>query len=481
MPFQVNCSELIADFELHDTEQIKRLLKTLVKNYKINVYFEIFTYQTELYFQSESPVKFKIDGIPLIVENKNSRYGKALQVYAAVHDDIFKIIDTLTTRKYTIYYDDLEENDSSETFGIASVPVIDRVLDQIIRLHPKKEIESFFNYVKEFSFEEAISYEIMLKDENGNFTAIQYGHNSQDSKLGWWMDGGFDHSYEKLHFLELAEREYNARLRLLDGGTLRDYERFKNEKDRYRLIPKREFTLSVNPSAECNEEPRCDYCYLQGKNDIPFEQFYSRFKELCSQHIPTTITFGYNKGYPAAHMSRLLEYASTICDVAVTARPSEVETVLSAGRGDFIDYLALSYDNSMRDFSSLEEMRKLTPGRIKIGVNLLMIKPLNAGRLKKLFKKYGDCFDQFHFLVPKNVPVKLNLEKELDKIGLLKLLYPNKVFIDECLKMVQSGESCRRGKELITLQPDGSTRLCSFAGEDDSEEALKECPYLQNG
>lgn len=477
MPFQVNCSELIADFGLHDIERIRRVISNLVMNYGVTLYFDFevgYHENDSLYFGVGKSFTIEIEGIPLKVDIIKSRYATEDWRITTLNPlDIVKLAATLETKE-AINYGELEV--------IATSSIAEEVRRQLLALRPDSaEIRTFWKDVEKYGVEEFVRLGIKLIDDKNHVTTLEYGCNGYDEKLGWRFDSGCNHcDRQNYYFFEWAKERFRAEVKSYDGGSELYYDEFLEEKDRYRLIPKREFTLSVNPSAECNEEPRCDYCYLQGKNDIPFEQFFSRFKELCAQHIPTTITFGYNKGYPAAHMSRLLEYASTICDVAVTARPGEVETVLSAGRGDFIDYLALSYDNSMRDFSSLEEMRKLTAGRIKIGVNFLMIKPLNAGRLKKLFKKYGDCFEQFHFLVPKNVPVKLKLEKELDKIGLLKLLYPNKVFIDECLKMVQSGESCRRGKELITLQPDGTTRLCSFAGEDDSEEELKECPYLQN-
>lgn len=40
-PFQVNCSELIADFSIHDDKEVQNILAFLVSEYDVDVYFEI--------------------------------------------------------------------------------------------------------------------------------------------------------------------------------------------------------------------------------------------------------------------------------------------------------------------------------------------------------------------------------------------------------------------------------------------------------
>ena len=40
-PFQVNCSELIADFNIHEDNDVRDLIMFLAEEYDIDIYFEI--------------------------------------------------------------------------------------------------------------------------------------------------------------------------------------------------------------------------------------------------------------------------------------------------------------------------------------------------------------------------------------------------------------------------------------------------------
>ena len=58
------------------------------------------------------------------------------------------------------------------------------------------------------------------------------------------------------------------------------------------------------------------------------------------------------------------------------------------------------------------------------------------------------------------------------------MMFPGKVFVDECLKTVITNTPCSRNGNLLSLNADCSVTMCSFADSDDKEILIERCPYL---
>ncbi len=237
--------------------------------------------------------------------------------------------------------------------------------------------------------------------------------------------------------------------------------------------------LSVTPTNKCDKEIHCKYCYLSQKTgEATFEQLYQKMSELIETHKPSIVTFAYNKGFTPELFGKLLERAHTQAEVSVTLQPDCILFLESIIKN--IDYVALSLNTSNLNELDIraitdEFRRKQT---IKIGINFLLNELPTLRDVMAFFKKHQDCFEQFHFLLPKKYCIPYELKDAINIIKVMKMMFPGKVFVDECLKSIITNSPCSRNGNLLSLNADASVTLCSFADSDDEEILVEKCPYL---
>ncbi len=237
--------------------------------------------------------------------------------------------------------------------------------------------------------------------------------------------------------------------------------------------------LSVTPSNKCNKENRCIYCYLSQKSgEAPFNQLYQKMSELIEIHNPSIVTFAYNSGFSLDLFGKLLERAHSQAEVSVTLQPDCIMSLESIIKN--IDYIALSLNTSNLneiDIKAItDELRRKK--NIKIGMNFLMDELPTLRDVMAFFRKYQDCFEQFHFLLPKKYYIPYELKDAITIIKVMKMMFPGKVFVDECLKTIITNTPCSRNGNLLSLNADSSVTMCSFADSDDKEILVERCPYL---
>lgn len=95
-PFQVNCSELVADFRIHEDKDVRNILNLLVSEYDVEIFFEIESFgQQGFYFKENRCFNIKIDDIPFNVNiNCFERYEKWI-VKSKDKSYLEKIIDSI--------------------------------------------------------------------------------------------------------------------------------------------------------------------------------------------------------------------------------------------------------------------------------------------------------------------------------------------------------------------------------------------------
>lgn len=237
--------------------------------------------------------------------------------------------------------------------------------------------------------------------------------------------------------------------------------------------------LSVTPTNKCDKEKRCKYCYLSQKTgEAPLDQLYQKMTELIEIHKPSIVTFAYNKGFSPNLFGKLLERANSLAEVSVTLQPECIiylESIINN-----IDYMALSLNTSnlneidIRAITDELRSRKI----IKFGINFLMNELPALRDVMAFFKKYQDCFEQFHFLIPKKYYLPYEPKDAITIVKVMKMMFPGKVFVDECLKTIITNNPCSRNDNLLSLNADSSVTMCSFAECDDKELLVERCPYL---
>lgn len=241
--------------------------------------------------------------------------------------------------------------------------------------------------------------------------------------------------------------------------------------------------LSVTPTNKCEKEKRCEYCYLSQKTgEAPFEQLYDKMSELIDIHKPSIVTFAYNRGFPADLFGQLVERASIHAEVSVTLQPDCI--TLSESIIKNIHYIALSLNTSninQTDISSVVNELRIIKSDIKVGINFLINELPVLKDVMDFFKKHQDCFEQFHFLLPKKYQIQYDLNKVITLIKVVKMMFPKKVFVDECLKTIITNTPCSRSGNLLSLNADASVTMCSFADCEDKEVLVEKCPYFLTG
>ncbi len=237
--------------------------------------------------------------------------------------------------------------------------------------------------------------------------------------------------------------------------------------------------LSVTPTNKCDKENRCEYCYLSQKTEeASFEQLYQKMSELLEIHKPSIVTFAYNKGFSPDLFGKLLERAHRQAEVSVTLQTDCIMVFESIIKD--IDYVALSLNTSNLNEVDIEsitnELRRKK--NIKIGINFLLNELPTLRDIITFFKNQQDCFEQFHFLIPKKYCIPYELEDAINIIKIMKMMFPGKVFVDECLKTIITNTPCSRNGNLLSLNADASVTMCSFADNVDERIIVERCTYL---
>jgi hypothetical protein len=237
--------------------------------------------------------------------------------------------------------------------------------------------------------------------------------------------------------------------------------------------------LSVTPTNKCDKEKRCKYCYLsQKRGESTFEQLYEKMCELIEVYKPNIVTFAYNKGFSPALFEKLLERAHSQAEVSVTLQTDCIKYLDNSIKN--IDYVALSLKTSNLNEIDIRTMCNDLRNKknIKIGINFLMNELPTLRDLITFFKSCQDCFEQFHFLLPKRYGITYELKDAINIVKVMKMMFPGKVFVDECLKTIITNTPCSRHGNLLSLNADASVTMCSFADIDDKETLVEKCPYL---
>ncbi|MCK4307272.1 hypothetical protein KAW50_03480 [candidate division WOR-3 bacterium] len=142
-----------------------------------------------------------------------------------------------------------------------------------------------------------------------------------------------------------------------------------------------------------------------------------------------------------------------------------------------VKMIALSLDKEKCTVNEwILKAKEVKTWSIKVGANILMLDEM-YNKIPDVLKKIHKYCDQIHLLRPKFYTTKIPLEKRKEMVFLLKQRYKN-LFIDECFRWEFLGKPCRRGKDFISINPDGSVSLCSFDLLDDNDKNLKKCPYI---
>ncbi|AEV68026.1 hypothetical protein [Acetivibrio clariflavus] len=127
-PFQVNCSELIADFGIHDDKEVRNILNLLVSEYDIEIYFEIEALREEGFFFNENRCfNVLVDDITFNVSISSfEHYDEIWVVKCNDKGNLGKIIESIG--KYQIQrYGKIE--------FVASSSIAKKLISEILTVH----------------------------------------------------------------------------------------------------------------------------------------------------------------------------------------------------------------------------------------------------------------------------------------------------------------------------------------------------------
>lgn len=226
-PFQVNCSELIADFNIHNDEEIRNILTFLIEEYDIELYFEIkVSWQKEIFFKENQCLNIEMESIPFIVDIK---YEQHYEYWIARCKDIRylqMIIESIGKHQIQIYDEDQI---------IASSLIARNLINEIVALNPNYN-QQIKDLAGKINFDEVFEVHIKIGNEK-HLTTLCYGSNGYDDTLGWYFNAEH-YERENYPFFEWAERSYNAKIRPFDGGKSDGYLEYTEKSDRERLRKK---------------------------------------------------------------------------------------------------------------------------------------------------------------------------------------------------------------------------------------------------
>jgi len=218
--------------------------------------------------------------------------------------------------------------------------------------------------------------------------------------------------------------------------------------------------------------PRCPFCYsLAAKNSKPLKQipigggevtqhtdyFYrgwliNELARKCREYdiIPNLTT----NGISIKNLSSL-----TLRYFGVISLSFDKYKISRIGLREFIDNINYLREIHYWPNKSISNISNIP----KIGLNYLLLDRESLFMLPRVIKEFYNLIDSFYILHLKYYPV------DYSKEDLKKVLYPlsvflgNRLYVDDSIQLkLGKKEYCHRGRELITLFPNGDVKACSF-------------------
>lgn len=225
-PFQVNCSELIADFSIHDDKEVQNILSIIVSEYDVSLYFEIKVLgEKEFFFNENGCFNITSDNILFSVSINSFQNYEKWVVKIEDKGYLERIIESIG--KYQI-----QRYDESEY--VASSLIARNLISRIITLTPG--CLQFKDLIGAINFDEVFEFNIKIGNDKFE-TTLCYGSNGYDDTLGWYFNA--EHYDQNTYpFYEWAEKNYNAKIKPFDGGRLDGYFDYKEDPEKERLRKK---------------------------------------------------------------------------------------------------------------------------------------------------------------------------------------------------------------------------------------------------
>jgi hypothetical protein len=264
----------------------------------------------------------------------------------------------------------------------------------------------------------------------------------------------------------------------------------KNDMKKYKMV-------SVNYTTECIKNPRCSFCYLKKqrvldllKSNNSIESHWNDLLGTLENLLPKTeqIAIAYN-GVDFFRLALLVDLVSGRMKqlkqkivINITTNPEFVQIHHAKYIRLMNDYSkigmwALSLDEEKISVSNWIKKAKDIKQTSKVGANILMTDKM-FGKIHQVLEKIAPYADQIHLLRPKNYKVSLPVELRKEIVFMLKSRYKN-LFVDECFNWEFTGVPCSRGKDFVSINPDGSISKCSFDGNNIySKGRLTKCPFI---
>ncbi len=248
--------------------------------------------------------------------------------------------------------------------------------------------------------------------------------------------------------------------------------------------------LSVTYTYECIKKPRCSFCYLKKEKlarglmedsplRYPWEWVFPVDKRDKLFLRAKQVAIAYNGLGITALISIIGKAQYSKCIINITTNPEFLnEPVIALFKRFKVKMIALSLDSEKCKTLKpwIKAAKDLRKKGIKVGANILMLDGMWK-KVNRILNKVSPYCHQIHLLRPKFVEVKVPLKQRKEMTFLLKQKHKN-LFIDECFRWEFTGRPCSRGKDFLSLNPDGSTSLCSFDIYRDNRKNLKKCPYI---
>ncbi len=222
-PFQVNCSELIADFGIHEDNDVRDLIMFLAEEYDIGIYFEItiddrkeFCFFNNIYFDIE------VNKMPFKISVSTGTFDECWTARPKNKADVKKLISGIERCSFI---------SDGEVVSRGSNSIARELRDKIITLLPRYHTEIENKLINQINVDEI--FDIDIKIGNGSsLTSLRYGSNGYDDLLGWYFAC---ESHDKMNFpfFEWAEKEHNAKIRAFGGGS--GYDEFLKNPNRESL------------------------------------------------------------------------------------------------------------------------------------------------------------------------------------------------------------------------------------------------------
>lgn len=222
-PFQVNCSELIADFNIHEDNDVRDLIMFLAEEYDIDIYFEItIDDRKELCFLNNIHFDIEVNEIPFKVNVSTGTFDECWTARPKNKADVKKIISGIEKCSF---------NSDGEVVYRGSNSIARELRDKIITLLPRYHSEIENKLIKQVNLDEIFDIDIKIGNES-SLTSLQFGYIGYDDLLGWHF-ACESHDIMNFPFFEWAEKEHNAKIRTFGGGN--GYEDFLKNPNRKRL------------------------------------------------------------------------------------------------------------------------------------------------------------------------------------------------------------------------------------------------------